>query len=109
MQSLMLLEKAFHFDMLKNKRIVNKKLLDEIKPKPCIACGRLGPNDVHHIKTKKSGGHDIRENLISLCREHHQMWHAKGTSYMVTFYNNVNYWLRTNGWAKEQGKWRRWK
>ena len=27
--------------------------------------------DPHHIKTKGSGGDDTRENLITLCRKHH--------------------------------------
>jgi hypothetical protein len=28
--------------------------------------------DVHHIDTKGAGGDDVPENLITLCRKHHQ-------------------------------------
>ena len=38
---------------------------------PC--CGGL---DAHHIKTKGSGGGDNPENLITLCRGHHNDAHA---------------------------------
>ena len=31
--------------------------------------------DVHHITHKGAGGDDIPENLISLCRAHHNMVH----------------------------------
>ena len=33
--------------------------------------GCSGGLDPHHIKTKGSGGDDTRENLITLCRKHH--------------------------------------
>lgn len=31
--------------------------------------------DVHHIKTRGSGGDDVRENMICLCRKHHEDAH----------------------------------
>jgi len=37
---------------------------------PCL--GMLG---VHHITTKGSGGSDVPENLITLCKKHHDMAH----------------------------------
>ena len=33
--------------------------------------------DVHHIQTKGSGGGDVQENLITLCRKHHDMAGAR--------------------------------
>jgi hypothetical protein len=32
--------------------------------------------DVHHIETRGSGGGDEPENLITLCRNHHNAAHA---------------------------------
>ncbi len=93
---------------MKPKRIVDKKLLNEIKAKPCVVCGKQGPNDAHHIKTKRSGGDDVKENLISLCRLDHQRWHMKGIIYMAAHYACVDFWLNVNGWTKELGRWRRW-
>jgi len=34
--------------------------------------------DVHHIKTRGSGGRDIEVNYIALCREHHTEAHTLG-------------------------------
>lgn len=34
-----------------------------------------GGLDVHHIKSRGSGGGDTDDNLILLCRFHHQMAH----------------------------------
>lgn len=32
--------------------------------------------DVHHIKTRGSGGDDDRTNMLCLCRKHHQDAHS---------------------------------
>lgn len=32
--------------------------------------------DVHHITSKGAGGGDTKENLICLCRKHHNMTHG---------------------------------
>lgn len=58
----------------KNKRIVNKKLLKD-KKGVCQVCGKTGQTDMHHIKTKGSGGDDTKENLIELCRKCHRLIH----------------------------------
>ncbi len=94
---------------MKPKRIVDKKLLNEIKAKPCVVCGKQGPNDAHHLKTVKSGGDDVRTNLLSLCRQCHIKIHAKGLNYMASAYLGIEFWLKSNGWTKELGRWRRWK
>lgn len=59
----------------KNKRIVNKKLLKDKKHK-CEICGKVGPTEKHHIKTKGSGGNDTEDNLIEVCRICHTKIHA---------------------------------
>lgn len=43
--------------------------------------GEYGPCsaglDPHHIKNKGAGGDDIPENLITLCRQHHNLAQEK--------------------------------
>ena len=58
------------FTFPKNKRIKNKKLLKDKQGK-CKYCGKRAYTENHHIKTKGSGGHDTKENLIELCNECH--------------------------------------
>lgn len=58
----------------KNKRIVNKKLLKD-KKGVCKICGKKGPTEKHHKKTKGSGGNDTEENLIEVCRICHTKIH----------------------------------
>lgn len=59
----------------KQKRIINKKLLKD-KKGICEICGKKGQTEKHHIKTKGSGGNDIEENLIEVCRICHTKIHA---------------------------------
>lgn len=68
------LSKSFH-PVPKNKRIVNKKLLKDKKGK-CELCGKKGQTEKHHKKTKGSGGDDIEENLIEVCRICHTKIHT---------------------------------
>ena len=58
----------------KQARIKNKKLLQE-KKGICQQCGKYGYTEKHHIKTKGSGGDDIEENLIEVCRICHRLIH----------------------------------
>lgn len=58
----------------KNKRIVDKKLLKDKKGK-CEICGKAGQTEKHHIKTKGSGGDDLPQNLIEVCRKCHRLIH----------------------------------
>lgn len=58
----------------KNKRIVNKKLLQD-KKGICELCGKRGETEKHHKKTKGSGGDDTKENLIEVCRKCHRLIH----------------------------------
>ena len=59
----------------KNKRIVNKKLLQD-KKGVCQLCGRKGASEKHHKKSKGSGGDDVEENLIEVCRICHTRIHT---------------------------------
>lgn len=61
----------------KIKRVVNRKLLDKSKLKPCAVC-RKTPTDPDHIITRGAFGPDENFNILPLCREHHTERHAIG-------------------------------
>ena len=42
----------------------------------CQVCGGLKNLDVHHIRRRSALGEDLETNLITLCRECHQMLHS---------------------------------
>lgn len=62
---------------MKETRVVNKELLDEIKKRNCIICGS-SPCDPCHLKTVGSGGDDTEENVVPMCRRHHSEQHNLG-------------------------------
>ena len=63
-------------------KVVNEDLLDEFRaPGRCEWCTDYCPDgrDPHHLWARGMGGGgrlDIRENLISLCRVCHSLFHA---------------------------------
>jgi len=90
---------------MKNKRIVDKKLLENFRTYPCIVCGVMSMVCAHHLKTKGSGGNDVTENLIPLCLIHHQEVHNNGLKRFAEKYKLYNY-LKVKGWELSD-KWRR--
>lgn len=72
----------------------------------CIVTGKQGC-DLHHIKTRGSGGTDDEWNLIPISRTLHQRWHHRGTQYMVKGYPAIRNWMIKNGWKFDiySGKW----
>ena len=62
--------------MPKVKRIKDPKAIRAAQRIHCQLCGRTGIIHVHHIKTRGSGGHDIPDNLISLCVYCHAKVHT---------------------------------
>jgi 5-methylcytosine-specific restriction endonuclease McrA len=68
------LSNSFH-PVPKQARIKNKKLLKD-KKGICQICGKKGATEKHHIKSKGSGGDDIEENLIEVCRICHTKIHT---------------------------------
>ena len=42
----------------------------------CLVCGFDLVVDVHHITSRRQGGTDAPENLVTLCPNHHRMTHA---------------------------------
>lgn len=76
------------------KRIVNKTLLKEYRQKPCRLCGSRIGVCAHHIKTKKSGGHDHKLNLIALCINCHVQIHAHGLNRMIEVFPKLKFFLK---------------
>lgn len=65
--------------------------------KKCIICAK--PNvDLHHVKSRGSGGTDDDWNLMPLRHKYHQELHAIGMSEFIWKYPIVRVWLETNGW-----------
>jgi hypothetical protein len=72
----------------KPKRIEDREVLDYVVHKRDGMCmiglarpGKYGlcsaGQDPHHLEQRGSGGDDDPKNLITLCRNHHNMAHAK--------------------------------
>lgn len=62
------------FAFPKRARKKDKKAMKNKKGR-CEFCRKVGQTDMHHIKTRGSGGDDTEENLIELCRLCHTMVH----------------------------------
>jgi len=41
----------------------------------CVLCQREA-QDVHHVKSRAAGGRNTLDNLVSLCRIHHDLVHG---------------------------------
>jgi Putative HNHc nuclease len=75
--------------------------LELCKFKPCHICGTTKA-DPHHVKSKKSGGHDIERNLVPLCRKHHSEVHTIGLVTFADKYERFKDWLVNNGWQFDE-------
>lgn len=53
-----------------------------IRERSCCTCGKSGPSDPAHVKSRGAGGHAWTDggsgNIIPLCRACHGLQHAKG-------------------------------
>jgi len=63
----------------------------------CTVCSKKGV-DLHHFKTRNSGGSDDEANLLPVCRLHHSEIHMLGSKTFSDKYQQVRLWLRLNGW-----------
>lgn len=59
----------------KPKRIRNRKALEAARRDRCEVCGNRWGLQIHHIKSRGSGGHDEPQNLICLCVACHNQAH----------------------------------
>lgn len=86
--------------MAKKIRIQDKALLKSVKSERCVICGK--DSDPCHIKSRGSGGDDVPENLIPMCRNHHGTQHSIGWSRFIELYPRVEEVLNSKGWKLEQ-------
>ena len=63
----------------------------------CLICGFLGV-DLHHIKSRGSGGKDDDWNIVPLCHPHHQELHQIGTVEFAENNYEFEMFLHSNGW-----------
>lgn len=85
----------------KPKRIEDKELVRSYHTKRCVICRKYAP-DPAHIKTRGSGGDDVPENILPLCRNHHSEQGQKGFKYMVTKYPLLVKQLAARGWEVKE-------
>lgn len=79
-------------------RIEDEHLRKFYSSQRCCLCNNPPPNDGHHIKSRGSWGHDIDDNLLTLCRNHHQMIHAYGINKMLEVFPRLRPILLSKGW-----------
>lgn len=63
----------------------------------CEICGKKGV-DIHHIKSRGSGGGDHIFNLIKLCHSHHREIHQLGVRTFARKYEQFKSFLVRKGW-----------
>ncbi len=73
----------------KKTRTKDDEALQYVREKACAACGSPPPSDPHHITTRGAGGGDVSENLIALCRQHHNEIHQQGQTRFLVKYPHV--------------------
>jgi hypothetical protein len=69
---------------------------------PCIICGESKNGKVfyHHLYTMRAFPEYSGEkwNLISVCDNHHQLFHSSPIYQMVDNHDSVKDWIVDNGW-----------
>lgn len=92
----------------------NTKLRRLVKSGACMACGKE-PSiytiiDPCHIRSFKVSQNDEPWNLVSLCREHHNLQHKFGWKYLMVIYENLRWEIQNNrGWVFDRmpdGSWK---
>lgn len=85
----------------KQKRVVDRALLDKYKFKYCLACGTK-PSEPCHIHTVGSKAPDADWNVVPFCRKHHSQQHNEGWPVMYQSYPEVYIFLISNGWVFDE-------
>jgi predicted restriction endonuclease len=84
--------------IIKPKRVEDKKALESMRRRVCVACGAR-PCDAAHIRSRKAGGPDEEWNLLALCRDHHMEQHRGGWAKFAQRYIEVEMHLKRIGWS----------
>ena len=71
----------------------------------CLVCPSFNA-DLHHVKSRGSGGGDEPYNLARLCREHHTEIHFIGLTTFANKYDDFKKWLLLNKWELVNNKWK---
>lgn len=58
---------------------------DAIRQLPCSVCGKRGPSDPHHVRSRGAGGK--ADVLVPLCRRDHDLLHQIGRVSFEKRYN----------------------
>ena len=82
---------------MKPRRIRDRKLLDSFRGERCILCYRAA--EACHVKSRGAGGHDLPENLLAMCRTHHQSQHALGWNRFLKRNPVAALTLESKGWV----------
>ncbi|MGE5482475.1 MAG: HNH endonuclease signature motif containing protein [Bacteroidota bacterium] len=64
----------------KPQRVRDSRAIEAARKPWCEYCGRSGRTQVHHIKSRGSGGGDEAQNLVALCVVCHARAHAGQTT-----------------------------
>lgn len=88
-------------NFIKPKRIVDIKLLEAYRNRPCDVCWKYPPNDPDHICTRGAKGNDEESNLWTLCRCCHTERHAIGLTTFVNYHLHLQHILLSKGWYYE--------
>lgn len=88
----------------KPKRIQDRDLLDDVKSRPCCACGTIHTVDPAHLISVGAGGHDTEENVVPLCRRHHIESHKIGLYKFAKRYPGFQMELIRKGWEFNDDK-----
>lgn len=86
---------------MKSHRIVNKELLKSFHNRYCAVCNTRG-SDPAHIKSVGSGGDDVEENVVPLCRACHQEQGKIGIVSFALKYPAFLMAIESKGWAINQ-------
>lgn len=71
---------------------------NKIRNQRCVACGKCGPSDPAHIKTKGAGAGNEEWEIMPLCREHHVLQHKIGWKTMCEKFPSILDELDSKGW-----------
>lgn len=67
----------------------------------CIVCSKR-QTDRAHVKSRGAGGDWSQENIVPLCRHHHQVQHYLGWPEFVARYPQAELALEAKGWAVQE-------
>ena len=73
----------------------------------CILCGH-NVTEIHHIVFRSHGGRNIRQNMVCLCKRHHELTHSDERVWREILLNRMrqHYGMIDVKSLKKQNKWK---